>query len=795
MSRSISIAATLMLGLLFTCVIVPGVNAGGRADVAAQDSDVPTEAEQSLFTKGQGLYNKGHYDQAAGILRYMLKAYPKSIIRDITLLWLGRSYIQLGEIAEAEQVGQNLRTIKDTPFVDIYESELKTARKNIANKPATVALGTQTEVNNQNKSATGSAAVAPSNSISNSRSRIVSSDVNANQNKPPVEKAGLVLSRPRSSLELPKSANQAKNQAANSTTVAQVTKPGARQETHVVARSSPPPVAAVNRSLRPNANSHPMKQGSNLPGTTSVAGGTAPKPSSIAKGNPTSESVQSSAIVSGRQSNSGLNITVRQVADLTLSLKRASEVASPGQLVQLPVTVSNVGSSDDRFRLETDLPAEYQPAFNIARAADASELPILVTPPVPKGSSLEIVLSLRIPAAAQNGLRVPFNVRAYSEADSEVQKVSAGTINIVASTLTAVASISKSSIQPGDTLTQTILIQNSGGSVVGSSRADFVFSPNVEVLSTSPASTYDKVSRTAIWSLGDLNPGEQRQITVNLRASSDALAQSTEIGRGKVRSQSLPIQASFDGPKIEVLAVPKVRVDAVSVGLTARPGETVYFPFVIRNSGNVKDVYELGLVSDGAPGAIVYADLNGDGVHQANEPSINQTSRLAQGGGEYPVLVGVEIPVNTSDRQQYSYNLVARSISNGKVASEASSVLTVTMPRVSVRTEQITSAPAPGATIFYRLVVVNDGSSVAKNVTVTENLPEALQLVGTDPVLDQTDVSGGSRLTWRVSELGPGDTAVVRIGVKLRPNLRPDMNLTETHTLSYEDNKGRVYKP
>jgi uncharacterized repeat protein (TIGR01451 family) len=168
---------------------------------------------------------------------------------------------------------------------------------------------------------------------------------------------------------------------------------------------------------------------------------------------------------------------------------------------------------------------------------------------------------------------------------------------------------------------------------------------------------------------------------------------------------------------------------------------------------------------------------------------------LAPIGGEFPVLIGVEIPGNTSDRQQYSYNLVARSISNNKVAGEASSVLTVTMPRVSVRTEQITGAPTPGATIFYRLVVVNDGSSVAKNVTVTESLPEALQLVGTDPVLDQSDASGGSRLIWRVPELGPGDTAVVRIGVKLKPNLRPDLNLTETHTLSYEDNKGRVYKP
>ncbi|MDX6710734.1 MAG: hypothetical protein QOH96_1750, partial [Blastocatellia bacterium] len=101
MNRDISVAATLLLALLFMCVLAPGAKAGDRTDVAAQDSDVPTEAEQSLFMKGQGLYNQGHYNQAAGVLRNLLKAYPRSIIRDLTLLWLGRSYIQLCEIAEA----------------------------------------------------------------------------------------------------------------------------------------------------------------------------------------------------------------------------------------------------------------------------------------------------------------------------------------------------------------------------------------------------------------------------------------------------------------------------------------------------------------------------------------------------------------------------------------------------------------------------------------------------------------------------------------------------------------------
>jgi hypothetical protein len=91
--------------------------------------------------------------------------------------------------------------------------------------------------------------------------------------------------------------------------------------------------------------------------------------------------------------------------------------------------------------------------------------------------------------------------------------------------------------------------------------------------------------------------------------------------------------------------------------------------------------------------------------------------------------------------------------------------------------------------------VVNDGSGMAKNLTVTENLPDALQLVSTDPVIEQSDSGTSNRIQWRVAELGPGDTAVLRIGVKLKPNLKPETNLTSTHSITYEDSKGNSYRP
>ncbi len=140
---ALALAATLLFA-----PFAPVINAAARAHGSSQQQDdVPPDVEQAMFTKGQNLYNSGRYDQAVGVLNGFLKSYPNSIITDLTLLWLGRSYMQLGKFQEAEQVGQKLRSIKDTPFADIYEGELQTARREAParnNATATAATPTTT---------------------------------------------------------------------------------------------------------------------------------------------------------------------------------------------------------------------------------------------------------------------------------------------------------------------------------------------------------------------------------------------------------------------------------------------------------------------------------------------------------------------------------------------------------------------------------------------------------------------------------------------------------------------------
>src|SRR5918911_1343130 len=110
--------------------------------------------------------------------------------------------------------------------------------------------------------------------------------------------------------------------------------------------------------------------------------------------------------------------------------------------------------------------------------------------------------------------------------------------------------------------------------------ADFVFNPNFELVSANPSPVvYDQTSRTAVWSLGDLNGRDAREITVKLRAIPEALAATNALGRGTLRTQSLPFGSNFDSPNITVGKVPRARIDAISPGLTVTPGDTTYVPF------------------------------------------------------------------------------------------------------------------------------------------------------------------------------------------------------------------------
>lgn len=840
-----ALAAALLLSPVTQLVEVTAAN----ARTVVQEGDIPSDAEQAMFTKGQNLYNQGRFDQAATVLKDFLKTYPNSIITDLTLLWLGRSYMQMGKIDDAEQIGQRLRTIKDTPFADIYESELMTARREapvrapetrpspataVATASPTPARTTATPPRTTQSSNTSRTSTAPNLTPITTPSPAATARNNTRATTPPVARkitgtgSEQVATTTTTTAPATNTRNtRARRQQRRGQQQPATTQPSTTASSNTALTTTPSrtvttptmtPVPGASPATQVATNTPPRNTGSSGSNrrtttttterpavTTSTPATTAPVNTNPVRPvttpppvTTTTTAIETAPTVvnSAPQSGPGLNLTVKQVPNLRLALRNAMESASPGQTVQLPLTVQNTGNKEDQFRLETDLPAEFQPSFSLAQSGTDTGLPILVTPQIARNASVDVILNLRVPETATDGQQRRFFVKAASQSDYQVRQIADGSISIIAAALSAVSNVSSSSVMPGDTFTQTITVRNAGSAAARQARADFVFDPNFELVTASPAPiAYDRPSRTAIWSLGELSARGAREISVTLRAVSDALAATNSLGRGMLRTQSLPTASNFDSPSITIGRVPRAEIGAVSVGLTATPGDTVYLPFVVRNPGNSADAYELRIVSPGAPVATIYVDSNGDGQHQESEAAVTQTAQIDPQGGQYPMLLQVRIPGNTADRQQFSYNIVARSLASNRVASEASTVLTVATPRVRVRTEQVSEGVVPGEAFFYRLVLVNEGSGLAKNLSVTESLPEALQFVNSDPSLSAQDAPGNTQsFTWRVAELAPGDTAVLRVAVRLRSGVAAGSNLTTRHSLSYQDTNGNSYQ-
>ena len=753
-----------------------------------QQADAPSQAEQETFNRGRALFAKGQYEQAAAVFRDFLKGNPDSFIADLMLLWLGRSYIELGKFPEAAEVAERLRAIKDTPFSDIYETELQTARTEAGTRPAPATAAASPTPRPQAVPVTSQVARAtPTPARPRATPRPTPTPSEVVRVGPGIPELSV---RGGGDAERPRTASSRRNRNTRNNAA----QPPAAQPALTPTPLPTPQPTPVRRPTRTETASVPTRATPAVTPTPLPAVTPTPLPRPVE-----TASVPPAGAGEGQSGGGGggFSITVRQVPDLQLALRRSALAAQPGQTIQLPLVITNAGNKEDMFRLETDLPAEYQPSFS--QSGTDVGLPVFVTPQLQRGQTLEVMLNARVPENAPDNQQQRFLVRAASQADATVTKVTDASLTVVAAALAAASNALQESVQPGDTFTQRISVRNAGSATARQTRADFVFNPDFELVSATPSPiSYDRPSRTAIWSLGDLESRDNREITVTLRAVGEALAGPNKpVGRGTMRTQSLFIPSNFEGPAINVGRVAGARVEAVSKGLTATPCDTMYVPFIVRNPSNYPESFELRIVAPGAPQATVYADLNGDGRHQTNEPAVTQTAALDPRGGQYPVLLGVDIPRSTPDRTQFAYNLVTRAMNagGGRIAGEDSTVLTVATPRVRVRAELPNTEVRPGDTLFYRLVLVNDGGGLAKSLVVTEQLPEALEFVSSAPELSLQDVGGGRRgLVWRVAELAPGDTQVLQVTVRLRPNLAADAVITPLHTLTYQDSNANAYR-
>ncbi|NND89933.1 MAG: DUF11 domain-containing protein [Granulosicoccus sp.] len=189
----------------------------------------------------------------------------------------------------------------------------------------------------------------------------------------------------------------------------------------------------------------------------------------------------------------------------------------------------------------------------------------------------------------------------------------------------------------------------------------------------------------------------------------------------------------------------------VDVDATAAAGQTVYLPYVLTNTGNGPDVFDLTATNDisiadaiDSSSIQVFHDTNGSGVPDAGEPVVSSLSLQADDVVNLVVAVTVPSTAVAGNTLGITLNATARNGTGASVAASVTdlssgggrdgldstneSLITVTNDAVLVTTK--TAVPDfANNQVSYTLTVRNNGNLPAKDVILFDGLPANTSLV------------------------------------------------------------------
>ena len=247
---------------------------------------------------------------------------------------------------------------------------------------------------------------------------------------------------------------------------------------------------------------------------------------------------------------------------------------------------------------------------------------------------------------------------------------------------------------------------------------------------------------------------------------------------------------------------------------SAAPGQTVYYPHVITNTGNGTDTYTLNAPATGGAfthtGLAYYIDANGDGMPDNFTP-LATTGPLAA-GTQFRFVVAGTVPAGAA---LSSTGTITVSVSDTTPTTDTTNVDTTTVSDCALnvtKSMSLVSGPSPSGAITVILSYTNAGTAACTNVEIRDPMPAGMSYspgtgLWSGSGTGLTDATGGDpagiaydfgntvagRVTATIASVGAGTSGTLRFQLTVNAGLAPttpaNAALT-TNTASYSVNAG-----
>ncbi|MDI6791344.1 MAG: OmpA family protein [bacterium] len=346
---------------------------------------------------------------------------------------------------------------------------------------------------------------------------------------------------------------------------------------------------------------------------------------------------------------------------------------------------------------------------------------------------------------------------------------------------------------PGDTITYTITVRNTG-----SDTAD-----NISITDTIPTNTTyvsgsikgGDVRDTSglpgllAWTIYTLAPNTEDSVTFQVMVNSI-------IDSGDMITNTAFLDPDETGPvRVEDTIGPVVSYPDLSTstktavdinGSNLAPGDTIAYTITVRNEGT--DTATNILISDTIPGNTNYVTGSINGADTRDEtglPVLSWTINTLAPNTEDSVTFQVTVSSIVDSGAMITNTAVIDPTETGPVSVEDTLGPVISYPDLAASLKSSLDENGyplvPGDTITYTITVRNSGSDTASNVVITDTIPDNTQYVtnsisGAD-TRDDTNLPG---LTWRIYTLVPGAERVVSFRVKVGSPLPDGTVITNT---------------
>ena len=481
-----------------------------------------------------------------------------------------------------------------------------------------------------------------------------------------------------------------------------------------------------------------------------------------------------------------LRLEVAQFAGFEFNLLPRPDAFTVGRPITVPFEVVNRGNGNDSFYLESGFPAEFKARFTSVAEPDAA---ISQTPELAPGETFAGVINLVIPPGSIDGFRIMHPVKAASRLMAEASQ--SREVKLVASAplLRAVLRTEKTKPLPGDKIVYHIAILNVGSTAAQDVTFRLNFPPQLEPVDYSAAGFRQEMKSALVSDGLQVKSGESREFSVTFQLKDDSLSGQELSTRAELINNPLKTTAAFVSNMAYVESQRSIFVRTSSDRLVAIPGQILTIPFVVTNTGNLREKFKITSVVTGVQDTVVFNDLNRDGIRQSSEPAINEIGPLAP-REEASVGVEVRTPISAADGSQGSVQVLF--ISEGDATRSASGVtqLTYSKPVLKMVMAGRDGRLKPGDVASFDLTITNTGSNLARVVELQSAWPEQLELVAAEPATSA--VSNGT-IIWRFKETGAGEKRSIKVSFRVKPGTGVGTAIQVKNFLTYEDQLGNRY--